>query len=139
MSDIPAFETTLEKTNLWIQDVRTELGSEDRHEAYIALRGVFHALRDRLQIDEAVQLGAQLPMLVRGFYYDGWRPTITPKKERHAEQFLAHVREAFPRDAKIDSERVTRAVLAVLARKVSEGEIEDVKGMLPEEVRDLWP
>ncbi len=139
MSDIPAFETTLERTNLWIRDVMTELGSEDRHEAYLALRGVLHALRDRLQTDEAVQLGAQLPMLIRGFYYDGWRPAITPKKERHGEQFLAHVREAFPRGAEIDSERVTRAVLAVLARKVSEGEIEDAKGMMPEDVRDLWP
>jgi len=55
MSDIPAFETTLERTNLWIQDVMTELRSEDPHDVYIALRGVFHALRDRLQTDEAVR------------------------------------------------------------------------------------
>ncbi len=55
MNDIPDFETTLERTNLWIQDVMTELRSEDPHEAYIALRGVFHALRDRLQTDEVVR------------------------------------------------------------------------------------
>lgn len=140
MSGLSLFDATLEKTNLWIREVMTELGWEDRHRAYLALRGVLHALRDRLQADEAVHLGAQLPMLVRGFYYEGWRPSETPKKERHREQFLEHVREAFPRDEEeIDSERVARAVFAVLARRVTEGEIGDVKGMLPEEVRELWP
>ena len=139
MSDLSLFDTTLEKTNLWIREVMTELGWKDRHRAYLALRGVLHALRDRLQADEAVHLGAQLPMLVRGFYYEGWKPSSTPKKERHREQFLEHVREAFPRDEEIDSERVARAVFAVLARRVTEGEIGDVKGMMPEEVRGLWP
>ncbi len=139
MSDLSLFDMTLEKTNLWIREVMRELGWKDRHRAYLALRGVLHALRDRLQADEAVHLGAQLPMLVRGFYYEGWRPSETPKKERHREQFLEHVREAFPRDEEIDSERVARAVFAVLARRVTEGEIGDVKGMMPEEVRELWP
>lgn len=88
MRDIPVFDTTLEKTNIWLRDVMAELGSKDRHEAYLALRGVLHALRDRLQVEEAVQLGAQLPVLIRGFYYDGWRPSATPKKERHLGQFL---------------------------------------------------
>lgn len=138
MSVFAAFDTTLEKTNLWLRDVMTELDWDDRHRAYLALRGVLHALRDRLQPDEAVHLGAQLPMLIRGFYYEGWRPSATPKRERHREQFLDHVREAFPRRVDIDSERVTRAVFAVLARRISKGEMEDVQGMMPEEVRDLW-
>lgn len=137
--NISVFDTTLEKTNIWLRNVMAEMEGEDRQEAYLALRGVLHALRDRLQVNEAVQLGAQLPMLVRGFYYEGWRPSATPRRERHRGQFLEHVREAFPRDADIDSERVTRAVFAVLARRVSEGEIEDVTGMLPGELRDLWP
>jgi uncharacterized protein (DUF2267 family) len=139
MSDTSFFDATLEKTNLWIREVMEELGSTDSHRAYQALRGVLHALRDRLQPDEAVHLGAQLPMLVRGFYYDGWKPSGTPLKERHLGEFLEHVCEPFPRDPVIDSERVVRAVFAVLARRVTEGEIEDVKGMLPEEVRVLWP
>jgi uncharacterized protein (DUF2267 family) len=116
-----------------------QLGTEDRHEAYLALRGVLHALRDRLQADEAVQLGAQLPMLVRGFYYEGWKPSSTPKRERRREQFLQHIHEAFPRGLEIDAEGIARAVFAVLAGRVSDGEIEDVKGMMPEELRELWP
>lgn len=139
MSELSVFDTTLEKTNLWIRDVMAELRWEDRHRAYLALRGVLHALRDRLQADEAVQLGAQLPMLVRGFYYEGWKPSVTPRKERHIGQFLEHIVEDFPRGMDIDSEQVARGVFAVLARRISEGEIEDVRGMMPEEVRQLWP
>jgi uncharacterized protein (DUF2267 family) len=139
MSELKVFDITVEKTHLWIREVIRELGWEDRHKGYVALRAVLHALRDRLLTEEAVQLGAQLPMLVRGFYYEGWEPSSTPTKERHKEQFLEHVREAFSRDADIDAERVARGVFTVLARRVSEGEIGDVKGMMPEELRALWP
>ena len=45
----------------------------DRRSAYRALRSVLHVLRDRLTPEQAVHLGAQLPLLVRGIFYDGWR------------------------------------------------------------------
>jgi uncharacterized protein (DUF2267 family) len=31
---------------------------------------VLHALRDRLTVEEASDLAAQLPMLIRGLYYE---------------------------------------------------------------------
>jgi uncharacterized protein (DUF2267 family) len=34
---------------------------------------MLHALRDRLPPEIAVHLSAQLPMLVRGIYYEGWK------------------------------------------------------------------
>jgi uncharacterized protein (DUF2267 family) len=34
---------------------------------------------------------------------------------------------------------MARAVFTVLARRVTEGEIEDVKHVLPAEIRSLWP
>jgi uncharacterized protein (DUF2267 family) len=134
---LEAFETTLQKTASWLKEVMHELGTEDRHRAYSALRAVLHALRDRLTVEEVAQLGAQLPMLIRGFYYEGWDPSGKPLKERHREEFLAHVSSAL-RDEP-DPERVARAVFAVVARRVSEGEIEDVKQMLPRELREFWP
>jgi uncharacterized protein (DUF2267 family) len=85
------------------------------------------------------QLAAQLPMLVRGFYYEGWDPTGKPLKDRHREDFLARIESEFRRDEAIDPEQVARAVFALLARKVSEGEIEDVRHVLPAEIRKLWP
>jgi uncharacterized protein (DUF2267 family) len=116
-----------------------ELGWQDRHFAYRALRATLHALRDRLTVDEVAQLAAQLPMLIRGFYYEGWDPSIRLLKERHREHFLAWIEQELSGEERVDPEQVARAVFSVLERRVTEGEIEDVKHMLPSRIRDLWP
>ncbi len=132
------FETTLDVTNAWIDDLLERLEWEEPYRAYHALRAVLHALRDRLPVEQAAALAAQLPMLVRGFYYEGWHPHGKPLKERHKEAFLAHVRAAFRNGGCPDAERVTRAVFGVLAKHVSPGEVEAVKSCLPGELRALW-
>jgi uncharacterized protein (DUF2267 family) len=99
---------------------------------------VLHALRDRLPVDQAAALGAQLPMLVRGFYYEGWHPAGKPVKERKKEEFLAHIATAFQNDPEVDPEEVARAVFQVLAQRVTPGEIQHVKLTLPGEIRSLW-
>jgi uncharacterized protein (DUF2267 family) len=136
---LDVFDTTLQKTNSWLNDLMELLGWQDRHKAYLALRATLHALRDRLSVEEVAQLGAQLPMLIRGFYYEGWDPTGKPLRERHKEEFLARIERQFRGDDRIDPEPVARAVFTVLAHRVSAGEIEDVKHVLPDELRDLWP
>ena len=134
------FDGTMQKTQVWLNDIMNELDwQEHPYKAYLALRTVLHALRDRLTIEEAVQLGAQLPMLVRGFYYEGWTLKGKPGKERHKENFLGPIREAFKDDFSSRPESIARAVFKTLARHTSEGEIEDVKHSLPKELYELWP
>ena len=133
------FDSTLQTTHIWLDEIMQELAWKDRHKAYHALRTVLHTLRDRLPPDEAVHLGAQLPMLVRGFYYEGWHPANKPVKERTRDEFLVHVSDAFLFDTEADVFAITRAVFKVLAEHVTAGEIEDVKHVLPAGVRDLWP
>lgn len=139
MTGLEVFDTTVHKTNSWLKDVMQEIHRDDRRKAYDALRATLHALRDRLTLEEVAQLGAQLPMLIRGFYYEGWDPTGKPLKVRQKEQFLAQIEQQFRADDHIDPEKVARAVFTVLAKRVSDGEIEDVKQILPEEIRELWP
>jgi uncharacterized protein (DUF2267 family) len=127
-----------EKTEVWLKDLMTELGWEDRHRTYIAFKAVLHALRDRLTVEETAQLGAQLPMLVRGFYYEGWDPTGKPVKERRLQAFLEHVSKAL-KNEDVRPEKVVRAVFRLLARHISRGEIEDIKHVLPSELHALWP
>lgn len=137
---LEAFDATLQKTNIWLSDLMRELGWEgERQRAYLALRSVLHALRDRLTVEEALDLGAQLPMLVRGFYYEGWKTTGKPLKERRLEDFLAHIKHDFRNDDRMDTEAIARAVFTVIARHASAGEVEDVKRVLPAELRSLWP
>src|SRR3954454_14721787 len=139
VTSLDVFDTTLHKTITWLDELTDVLGQRDKHKAYLALRATLHALRDRLTVDEVAQLGAQLPMLIRGFYYEGWDPSDKPLKERHKEQFLARMEREFPGVDGIDPEGVARAVFSMLAKRVSEGEIEDVRHVLPAEVRELWP
>jgi uncharacterized protein (DUF2267 family) len=136
---LDVFDRTLHRTNSWLSDIMHVLGSQDRHAAYVAMRATLHALRDRLPVEEVAQLGAQLPMLVRGSYYEGWDPTAKPLKIRHKDEFLARVAQEIPGDDAADVEQLVRAVFAVLAARVTEGEIKDVRHVLPEEVRRLWP
>ncbi|QBQ55524.1 DUF2267 domain-containing protein [Nitrosococcus wardiae] len=136
---LEVFDSTLQKTSLWLNDLMTEMGWKDRHKAYSTLRAVLHVLRDRLIVDEVVDLGAQLPMLVRGFYYEGWRPTGKPLKYRHKEEFLNYVTEKYQGLEGSEQERAVSAVFKVLSRHVTGGEIEEVRNQLPEEVRVLWP
>ena len=133
------FDSTIQTTNIWLDELMREMAWDDRHKAYHALRAVLHTLRDRLPVNEAMQLAAQLPMLVRGFYFEGWNPQNKPVKERSQDVFLSHVGDAFLFDVEADARKITRAVLGVLSRHVTSGEIEDVKGILPHDIRELWP
>lgn len=134
---LPVFDSTLHTTNEWLREVMDRLGANDRHRAYVALRVVLHELRDRLPPQEAIDLGAQLPMLVRGFYYEGWRPR-EPRRSRHAADLFARIHAAFKNDPDIDPEMVARAVFETLAFRISEGEIADVINAMPAEIKRLW-
>jgi uncharacterized protein (DUF2267 family) len=104
------------------------------------LRATLHTLRDRLSPAEAAHLGAQLPLLIRGLYYEGWRPAGEPWKARHRGAFVARLKHEMRGHAGLkEPEAVARAVFGVLSRHVSKGEIEDVIHLLPAEVRALWP
>jgi len=132
------FDTTLQKTTLWLNDIMEEMGWKDRQHAYGALRAVLHALRDRLIPDEAVHLGAQLPMLIRGFYYEGWHPAGKPLKYRHKDDFLDRVAQESPMLAGPELERTITAVFHVLETHMPGEEIDQVRRQLPPEVRELW-
>src|SRR4029077_7982830 len=88
---LDVFDTTVQESNLWLKDVMERIGTYERHRAYSTLRAVLHALRDRIGPANASHLGAQLPMLLRGLYYEGWRMTGAASKERREIEFLEHV------------------------------------------------
>jgi uncharacterized protein (DUF2267 family) len=91
-------------------------------------------------MNEATDLGAQLPTLIRGVYYDGWRPAhYVSIKDRHLESFLDRVDSAFKPDPIDDTSEAVAAVFALLSAKISAGETADVRQSLPASIRALWP
>lgn len=137
------FDTTLQKTHIWLNEIQEQIGAEDERAAYQALRATLHCLRDRLTVEEATDLGAQLPMLVRGLYYEGWNPSGKPVRDRDQQEFLNKVGQYFAnnpeRIPEIDPERAVRAVFRVLNRRITEGEIKDIVRSLPRYMRVWWP
>jgi uncharacterized protein (DUF2267 family) len=139
MTEITVFDKTEQKTMHWINSVAANMGSTDMQRSYMILRAVLHATRDRLIPDEAVQFGAQLPMLVRGFYYEGWHPNNKPRQYRHKAQFLEEIHKKLPTLDNAQLERATTAVFETLESEMPGGELKQVRQSLPEELRELWP
>ena len=139
ISKIAAIEHTVQLTHEWLNQLSERLDWPDTQRSYRVMRAVLQALRDWLPVNEAVHLGAQLPLLVRGIYFEGWHPAKTPVKERDLDDFLTRVQHAFESDPLQDPVEAVAAVFWLLDTRVSEGEIDDVRGSLPHPLAELWP
>lgn len=139
---LEVFDNTLHKTYDWLNSIMRILKWDDKQKAYLALRATLQALRDRLPLEIAVKFGAQLPMLIRGFYYESWKPSETPVKIKNREDFLDYVASHFTNtmlNHEMDTEAVVRAVFQVVADHVSDGEVYHIKQALPYHIAALWP
>ena len=136
---LDTFDKTIQETNHWLKLMMGELGTDDRRVAFNALRAVLHALRDRIGPENAIHLGAQLPMLLRGAYYENWRPAGTPTRERHLQTFVDHVAACLPQDTRINAAEAARACFAAMDHCLDRGELLKVRRTLPHEVLNLFP
>jgi uncharacterized protein (DUF2267 family) len=134
---LETIESTTQKTHEWIARIAEVLHMQKR-DAYKSLRAVLQTLRDRMPADLAVHFGAQLPMLIRGLYYEGWEPSKVPIKMSR-EEFLAAVQEKIVAGRVIDPEETVQAVFAVVADHMGVGELEKVMRSLPKDIQSLFP
>jgi uncharacterized protein (DUF2267 family) len=133
---LETIETTTQKTHEWVARIAESMHMEKR-DAWKSLRAVLQTLRDRLPVDLAVHLGAQLPMLVRGLYYEGWKPSKVPIKMSR-EEFLAVVQSRIVADRVIDPVETVQNVLAVVARHIGGGELRKVMDAFPRDMQPLF-
>lgn len=131
---LEVWDRTIQTTHIWLDEIMEATG-EDRHAAWHALGAVLRALRDRLPVEVAVHLGAQLPLLVRGTYYDQWHLGGPGVPVRGMEDFLDLVAAHLGRGRIISPDAATAAVFRTLARHVDEGQVEKVLGVLPGGIR----
>lgn len=140
---LDVFDSTIQRTNAWLKDLMLELNWQDHRKTYLVLRSVLHAIRDHLPVHDAVRLGEELPMLIRGFYFDHWDPTGKPLPLRSRNDFLSTLSEYTARDSHgspaTDPEIVARAVFRLLDKKASDGEMGDIQHLMPGVLLELWP
>ncbi|MGE3691347.1 MAG: DUF2267 domain-containing protein [Novosphingobium sp.] len=135
---LEVFDKTLHATHTWLGEITSRLGP-DKHLAWRSLGAVLHVLRDRLPADLSAHLGAQLPLLVRGLYYDQYEPSRQPSQVNSSEDFVAEVERLLEDTRTVGPKDAIEAVLNVLDHHVSAGQIEKVRHALPKGLATLWP
>lgn len=136
---LPIFDTTVQETNTWLKAVETRLQPCDRQQAYGALRATLHVLRDRLPLEAVPGLSAQLPMLIRGIFFEGWRPADGPSDIRDKDVFAAEVQEHLPPAFPREPNAAVSAVFGVMAERLDPGEVQKLVRYLPAPLRPYWP
>ena len=131
--NLAVIDSAVQKTNEILKAVEERFAWKDRHKAYVALRSVLHALRDRLTVESAVSLSAQLPLLVKGFYFDGWKPANKPIKMKK-DEFVMEVEMALNVPFEHDVEDIIRGVVEIIESYTDPAEMHKVKKLLPKEI-----
>ncbi len=134
---LETIESTAQKTHEWIAQI-AETAHMEKRDAYKALRAVLQTVRDRLPVHLAVHFGAQLPMLLRGLYYEGREPSKVPIKMSR-QRFLAAIQEKIVASRVIDPPETTRDVLSVVANYIGPDEIENGVHSFPQNMQPLFP
>lgn len=133
------FAPTTEKANRWIREIGAALGVDDSHVAYEAVRAVLHALRDRFSVEECALFASQLPLIMRGIFFEGWQPLDRRPPVKAAVEFFRDVNDRHSALPVVDAETMTESVFVVLSRHVNASDTEKIKDTLPPPLRELWP
>lgn len=136
---LAVFDTTVQETNLWLKGVEARLPPCSRQQAYDALRAVLHVLRDRLPVEAVLGLSAQLPMLLRGVFLEGWRPAAGPAETGDPQAFSDAVGDHLPSTFPRQPNEAIEAVLAVVTGTLDPGEVAKLAHYLPARVRHFFP
>lgn len=132
------FEPQLVEAYRWVYATSLALGhSVTLSEAYHALRGVLFALRDRMPVQEVFQLSAQLPVHIRGLFFEGYNLKDKPVKMK-ADAFLKRIMGEMPPNCTTESTVIFKGVLQVLYNHITEGELADIYATLPQDIKALW-
>ena len=134
---LPVFDRTLQTTHIWIDEIMADLGPS-RRTAWHALGVVLRTIRDRVTLELAIHLGAQLPLLVRGAYYEQFCPGSPPDWFRSLDDFFSHIADGLDGGPPVNARDAAASVFRVLSRHVDEGQIAKVQQALPHHLRRFW-
>jgi uncharacterized protein (DUF2267 family) len=129
------FGEAIGQAHAWVAQIADSL-DDDKDSAYRALRATMQALRDRVTVETAAHLSAQLPLLIRGIFFEGWDPSDVPVK-MHADDFIARVRHDAVLDTDDQAKEAIRAVVEVMWKHLTPGALEHLGAQLPVDMQPL--
>lgn len=115
---VAVIERNMQTLNQWLNEISQELDGISHQDSWDRMRAVLHTIRDRLPPDEAVNLAAQLPLVVRGLYFENWNPSTTPHRMESPEAYCEHFQHLLNRSHPVDAEQTIRAVFKVLEEHI---------------------
>ena len=136
---LQVIDHTVQLTHEWIKELVERLDWTSPKDALRLMRVTLAAVRDHLGHDESAQLAAQLPLLIRGMYYEGWRPSETPVKQRDRASFVMRIEGEVGEVLDYRGPEDISTVFKLLNARISRGEIDDVRSRLPDAIRSMWP
>jgi uncharacterized protein (DUF2267 family) len=138
MITAPILNKSIHKTLDWLYDIESFCGWDDQKKTLAVLRATLHELRDLLPIETIAHLSAQLPLLIRGIFFEGWNPNRTPSRERKQDDFLDSIAWQLERYDIPNIEQAVRNTLTILSQKIDPHEIDKIKKILPKEIRSFF-
>ena len=136
---IQVFERTTHEAHEWVNDLSGRTGWTNEREVLHLLRAVLGKVRDHMAVNEMAQFSAQLPLMLRSMFFEGWQPKVTPVRERHAAEFISAIDEKVGDIVDYRGQPDIKAVFNLINARISRGEVQDVRACLPQDLRDLWP
>jgi uncharacterized protein (DUF2267 family) len=133
---LDVFDKTIQTAHIWLEEINEVIGP-DRQLAWKVLSVVLQKLRDRMPVELSAHLSAELPLIIRGVYYDQFTPSRQPT-DWNREDFVAEVARGFSEIRPVDPQDAIRAVFMVLSRHIPKGQIAKVQQALPEDLRVMW-
>lgn len=137
VATLQSIARSLQKTDVWLNEIQERLGTDDEQLSYRALRAFFITLRDRLTADEAADFAAQLPLVLRGVYFEGYKPSRQPDAYRGGEDFLQRLEEMGNLTGDTEASVVAQACAEVAREQMTEGAFDDATRQLPSSIRTV--
>lgn len=138
MNESINFEKHSNEAYKWLDQIALKTGNSDRLDwAFNVLKGVLHTIRNRTTLEEVFHFSAQLPVLIRGIYFEGYKPAGKPDK-MNADEFLNNIKKQLSNSDPVEPEKAFKAVLEVLYMHISGGELDDIRGSMPKDIQKLW-
>lgn len=138
-------EKHVHEVNEYINQLANDLGHpEEKQRVMIIWRAVMHTIRDRIQISESMDLISPLPMILKGIYTTGWKYTESPPYDYTTiEQMKIQVKALQNQYGEQEfswsksTDEIISIVLDSLEKYLPEGQMEHIKGQLPQEIKTL--